>query len=297
MIRNNKLAKSELLKIANDTNNFLKNFINKQNKTFLLKAMRYGIFSGGKKIRSKILVDVGKIFKVDYKTLIIVSAAVECIHSYSLIHDDLPCMDNDDIRRGKFSTHKKFGEATAVLAGNSLLMLAFEIIGSSELQIKDKAKSLLIYHLSKCSGHTGIAGGQYLDLSFEHKKISHSKIVDMQIKKTGKLFSFCCIAPAIIKEKKISVIKDLVSIGSNIGLLFQVVDDLLDYKGSSKDVGKKTKKDVKSGKATLINLIGHDKSIKFAYNLKNKIISKLKKYGKKSKNLIQSLEIIISRSS
>ena len=280
MIHNNKLAKSEILKIANDTNNFLKNFINKQNKTFLLKVMRYGIFSGGKKIRSKILVDVGKIFKVDYKTLIIVSAAVECIHSYSLIHDDLPCMDNDDIRRGKFSTHKKFGEATAVLAGNSLLMLAF-----------------LIYYLSKCSGHSGIAGGQYLDLSFEHKKISHSKIVDMQIKKTGKLFSFCCIAPAIIKEKKISVIKDLVSIGSNIGLLFQVADDLLDYKGSSKDVGKKTKKDVKSGKATLINLIGHDKSIKFVYNLKNKIISKLKKYGKKSKNLVQSLEIIISRSS
>jgi geranylgeranyl pyrophosphate synthase len=206
-------------------------------------------------------------------------------------------MDNDDIRRGKFSTHKKFDEATAVLAGNSLLMLAFEIIGSSELQIKDKAKSLLIYHLSKCSGHTGVAGGQYLDLRFEHKKISHSKIVDMQIKKTGKLFSFCCIAPAIIKEKKISVIKDLVSVGSNIGLLFQVADDLLDYKGSSKDVGKKTKKDVKSGKATLINLIGHDKSIKFAYNLKNKIISKLKKYGRKSKNLIQSLEIIISRSS
>jgi farnesyl diphosphate synthase len=118
----------------------------------------------------------------------------------------------------------------------------------------------------------------------------------MQIKKTGKLFSFCCIAPAIIKEKKISVIKDLISIGSNIGLLFQVADDLLDYKGNSKDVGKKTKKDVKSGKATLINLIGYDKSIKFAYNLKNKIISKLKKYGKKSKNLIQSLEIIISRS-
>ena len=297
MIHNNKLAKSELLKIANDTNNFLKNFINKQNKTFLLKAMRYSIFSGGKKVRSKILLDVGKIFKVDYKTLIIVGAAVECIHSYSLIHDDLPCMDNDDIRRGKFSTHKKFDEATAVLAGNSLLMLAFEIIGSSELQIKNKAKSLLIYYLSKSSGHTGIAGGQYLDLRFEHKKISHSKIVDMQIKKTGELFSFCCIAPAIIKEKKISVIKDLVSIGSNIGLLFQVVDDLLDYKDSSKSVGKKTKKDVKSGKATLINLIGHEKSIKFAYNLKNKIISKLKKYGKKSKNLIQSLEIIINRSS
>ena len=98
--------------------------------------MKYSLFSGGKKIRSKILVDTGKIFEVNYKILIALSAAVECIHSYSLIHDDLPCMDNDDIRRGKFSTHKKFGEATAVLAGNSLLMLAFEIISNSKLKIK-----------------------------------------------------------------------------------------------------------------------------------------------------------------
>ena len=222
---------------------------------------------------------------------------MECIHSYSLIHDDLPCMDNDDMRRGKFSTHKKFGEATAVLAGNSLLTLAFEIIGDNKLKIKDKVKSPLIYHLSKCSGHSGIAGGQYLDLNFEHKKVSHSKIIDMQIKKTGKLFSFCCIAPAIIKEKNISVINDLSSIGSKIGLLFQISDDSLDYKGNSKVVGKKTRKDIKRGKATLINLMGHDKSIKFTYNLKNKIISKLKKYVKKSKNLIQSLEIITGRSS
>ena len=121
MIYNNIPGKSELLKIANDTNSFLKNFINKQDKTFLLNAMKYGLFSGGKKIRSKILIDVGKIFEVDYKTLIIISAAVECIHSYSLIHDDLPCMDNDDMRRGKFSTHKKFGEATAVLAGQFII--------------------------------------------------------------------------------------------------------------------------------------------------------------------------------
>ena len=295
MIYSNAINKFGLLKIARDTNNFLKNFIYKQNKSFLLNAMKYGLFSGGKKIRSKILVDVGKIFKVDYKTLIAISAAIECIHSYSLIHDDLPCMDNDDIRRGKFSTHKKFDEATAVLAGNSLLMLGFEIISNSKLKIKNKVKTSLIYQLSKCSGHTGIAGGHYLDLNFQHKKISQLSIINMQIKKTGKLFSFCCIAPAIIKEKNISVINDLSSIGSEIGLLFQISDDLLDYKGSSKIAGKKTKKDIKSGKATLISLMGHDKSIEFAYNLKNKIISKAKKYDKKPNNLIQSLEIITDR--
>ena len=291
------LIKSKLIKVARDTDKYLQNFIRRQNKTFLLQPMKYGLFSKGKRIRSKILVDVGKIFNVDYKTLIALCSAVECIHSYSLIHDDLPCMDNDDIRRGKLSTHKKFGEATAVLAGNSLLTLAFEIITQDKLKIKNKNKNKLISYLSKYSGHTGIAGGQYLDLSFEHKKISNSQIIDMQIKKTGKLFSFCCIAPAIIKEKKKYVINDFTAIGFNIGLLFQVVDDLLDYKGNSKIVGKKTKKDLKSGKATLINFMGYYNSIEFAHNLKNKIISQLNKYGINSKNLIESVEFIIRRTS
>ena len=151
--------KLEISKIAKDTNSYLKNFIKSQKHSYLLKPMKYGLFSGGKKIRSKILVDVGKIFNINYKTLIAISAAVECIHSYSLIHDDLPCMDNDDLRRGKLSTHKKFGEATAVLAGNSLLTLAFEIIADRKLKIKDRIKSTLIYELSRCSGHTGVAGG------------------------------------------------------------------------------------------------------------------------------------------
>ena len=125
--------KKELNKIAKDTNQFLISYLKKQTKTELIATMKYGLLPGGKKIRSKILVDVGKIFSVNYKTLIQVGAAVECIHAYSLIHDDLPCMDNDDIRRGKFSTHKKYGEATAVLAGNSLLTLAFEILSDKNL--------------------------------------------------------------------------------------------------------------------------------------------------------------------
>ena len=122
--------KTRLNKIANDTNIFLKKFLKKQNNSKLLPAMKYGLFPGGKKIRSKILIDIGSIFTIDYKTLIAIGAAVECIHAYSLIHDDLPCMDNDKIRRGKPSTHIKFGESTAVLAGNSLLTMAFEILSS-----------------------------------------------------------------------------------------------------------------------------------------------------------------------
>ena len=191
----------ELNKIAGDTNSFLRNFIKKQKKSELIIPIQYGLFSGGKKIRSKILVDVGSIFKIDYKSLIFIGSAVECIHAYSLIHDDLPCMDNDSIRRGKPSTHIKFGESTAVLAGNSLLTMAFEILSHKDLKIPDKTKINLINKISESSGHMGIAGGQFLDLSFEHKKISKNRIIDMEIKKTGKLFSFCCTAPLIIKKK------------------------------------------------------------------------------------------------
>ena len=132
--------KNEVNKIAKDTNYFLKKFINNQNSSHLINAMKYGLFPGGKKIRSKILIDFGLLLAIDYKTLIAIGAAVECIHAYSLIHDDLPCMDNDKIRRGKPSAHIKFGESTAVLAGNSLLTMAFEILSSPNLKISERIK-------------------------------------------------------------------------------------------------------------------------------------------------------------
>lgn len=150
--------------------------------------MKYGLFSGGKKIRSKILVDIGSIFNTDYKSLIIIGAAVECIHAYSLIHDDLPCMDDDLIRRGKPSTHIKFGESTAVLAGNSLLTMAFEILSHKNFNINQKIKINLINRISESSGHLGIAGGQYLDLSYERKKVSKKKDYRNGNKKNWKTF-------------------------------------------------------------------------------------------------------------
>ena len=286
---------SKLTKIANDTNLFLKKFIKKQKKTELISAMKYGLFPGGKKIRSKILLDIGSLFKIDYKTLIAVGAAVECIHAYSLIHDDLPCMDNDTLRRGKPSTHIKFGESTAVLAGNSLLTMAFEILTSPNLKINEKIKIHLINILSKCSGHLGIAGGQYLDLSFEKKKISKNKIIEMEIKKTGKLFSFCCMAPAIIKKKSLREINFFEKIGANIGLLFQIADDLIDHRGKSSIAGKKTGKDKKKGKATLISLLGYKNAIKYSNKIKSKIIQDLNKYGSRSKNIDETLDYILTR--
>ena len=264
-------------------------------KTRLLYPMKYSLLPGGKKIRSKILIDIGALIPVDYKTLIIVGAAVECIHAYSLIHDDLPCMDNDKMRRGKPSAHIKFGESTAVLAGNSLLTMAFEILSSPTLKVNEKVKINLINKLSECSGHFGIAGGQYLDLNYEKKKVSKNKILEMEIKKTGKLFSFCCIAPAIIKKKDKKEIKFFEDIGCKIGLLFQIADDLIDFKGDPKKVGKKTGKDKKKGKATLIGLLGYRNAIKYCDNIILDINKNLKKYGSKSKNLKETLGYILNR--
>ena len=285
----------DLNSIAKDTNKFLNSYIRKQSKTELIKSMKYGLLPGGKKIRSKILVDVGKIFNLNYRTLIKVGAAVECIHAYSLIHDDLPCMDNDSIRRGKLSTHKKFGESTAVLAGNSLLTLAFEILSDRNLMLKEKTKVELINLISKCSGHTGIAGGQYLDLNYERKKIKKNKIIDMQMKKTGKLFAFCCIVPPMISNKNTNTLKVFEKIGYEIGLLFQITDDLIDYKGITKKAGKKTKKDQKKGKATLISLLGYKNTIKYTNKIKNNILKKLSFYGKKSESLKKTILFIFER--
>ena len=286
---------SKLNKIAKDTDFFLKGFIKKQKKSELIVPMKYGLFSGGKKVRSKILIDAGSIFKIDYKTLIMIGSAIECIHAYSLIHDDLPCMDNDTIRRGKQSTHIKFGESTAVLAGNSLLTMAFEILTHKDLKTSQAVKVDLVNKLSESAGHLGIAGGQYLDLSYEHIKVSKKRVLEMEIKKTGKLFSFCCAVPLILKKRNKSEIKKFENLGSDIGLLFQVADDLIDHKGSLLTAGKKTGKDKKKGKATLISLLGHKNTIKYANKLIFKINNKLKKYGSKSKDLSTTLNYILNR--
>ena len=286
---------NKLNKIARDTNIFLKNFLNKQNNSKLIPAMKYGLFPGGKKIRSKILIDIGSLLSIDYKTLITIGSAVECIHAYTLIHDDLPCMDDDKIRRGKPSTHVKFGESTAILAGNSLQTMACEILASTNLKISEKIKVNLIRKLSQCSGHLGVAGGQYLDLSYEKKKISKKKIIEMEIKKTGKLFSFCCAAPAIIKNKNNQEVKFFEKIGANIGLLFQIADDLIDFRGDSKIAGKKTGKDQQKGKATLISLLGYMNAVKYCDKIIFDTNKSLKKYGSNSKNIRETLNYILNR--
>ena len=206
-------------------------FLKKQKTSFLVKPMKYGVISGGKKIRSTIILDAGKLFNINEKKLINICAAVECIHSYSLIHDDLPCMDNDPIRRGKPSTHIKYGEASAVLAGEFFAYFSLRNYYRKKYLLNSKKKNELVRYLAICSGHTGIAEGQELDLKFEKKRKKINQIIDMQKKKTGKLFNFCLYAVATIANKNEKEKKLLSSLGEDIGLLFQLSDDFLDKRG------------------------------------------------------------------
>jgi len=287
---------SNLNNVANDVNSYLKKFFSKQKKnSYLLGPMKYGVFSGGKRFRSSIVVNIGKIYGIDYKKLIIIASAIECMHAYSLIHDDLPSMDNDELRRGKLTLHKKFNEFTAILAGNSLLILAYEILLGNDLKISDQKKNQLIKHLSTCSGHQGLAGGQYFDLTFENKNISKKDIINMQNKKTGELFGFCCESIGIVRGLNSLKRKKLKELGISIGLLFQIVDDLIDYNGDSSVAGKSTGKDEKKGKATLVRLLGYNEAINIANNLKKKIGKKIKSYGKNADNLMESIQFIIDR--
>ena len=284
----------KLKKISKRVNFYLNSYLSNFNSSELIKPMKYGLFPGGKKIRSKIIFDIGRIFNVKNKHLLILAASVEAIHAYSLIHDDLPCMDDDKLRRGKASTHIKFGESTAILAGNSLLTTAFEILSDKNFKVHDKIKSRLINLLSRCSGQTGIAGGQYLDLNYEKKKVTIQKILNMELKKTGKLFEFCCVAPLIIKKNK-NKLYTFAKIGKDIGLLFQIVDDLIDFKGKTKFAGKKTQKDIKKGKATIISLLGYENTVKYADKLKENIFIKLKFYNKNANDLRETISFIMDR--
>jgi geranylgeranyl pyrophosphate synthase len=289
-------TEKKIIKVASHVDIFLKNYLKKRiQNTHLFHALKYGLFSGGKKFRSYLIVTSGKLFNLNYKHLIAVGAAVECMHSYSLIHDDLPSMDDDDFRRGKKSTHKVFGEATAILAGNSLLTLAFEILSSNNININTKSKINLINALASSAGYSGIAGGQFLDLKFEKMRVNKNLIIDMQNKKTGELISFCTESAAILANKN-SHRKSLKKIGLDIGLLFQITDDLLDLYGDKNKTGKPTRRDKQKGKATVIKSLGVNKTIEFCYELLDNITDKLEnKYGSRANSLVDSVNFLLRR--
>ncbi|MDC1148095.1 polyprenyl synthetase family protein [Pelagibacteraceae bacterium] len=253
-------------------------FKNQNSNSKLYEAMKYGLFSGGKMIRSYLVHAACQVFDIKEKDYIPIAAAIECVHSYSLIHDDLPSMDNDDFRRGKESTHKAYGEFTAILAGSSLLTMAFEMISDHNFKIPDEKKTKIIHALSFCSGHLGIAGGQFYDLSLEKEKVSQDLIIDMQNKKTGALMGFCTEVACILanKENERETFKDM---GVKLGLLFQIADDFLDKYGKKETLGKPSQQDEVKGKNTLLSYLGEDKTKELITKIKSEIENGLKQYS------------------
>ena len=289
----------------------LNTLINKQKKDFdlfykkllyshlskdqLSKAMIYGSTNGGKRIRPFLIHIFSKLAKIKKHQSLLLSSAIESIHSYSLIHDDLPSMDNDDFRRGKPSTHKKFNEATAILAGDALHDFAFEIISNQNINFDPKVRILLINKLSKVLGSKGLAGGQSLDILFENRKLTISQILKMYKMKTAALFSFSCFAPYILAKKNKTEIKFAKEFGNLFGIIFQITDDIIDEEEDFKSLGKTPGKDRKQGKSTLLSLMDKKKLSNFCLDEINKFKNKNKKHFIKHQILEKILYLNIER--
>ena len=258
----------------------------------VIEAMRYGLFAGGKRLRPFLVMMTSGLFSVEEENAIRVGAAIECLHTYSLIHDDLPAMDDDDIRRGKPSVHKKFDEATAVLAGDALLTLSFEILADVKTHPDPEIRCELIATLSRAVGALGMVGGQMIDLKSENQSLIESEINRMQQMKTGALIVFSCEAGAIlagVRGERRDVLKHY---GRDIGLAFQIVDDLLDIERSSLDIGKTAGKDIRAGKATIVSLIGAGNAKIKADKLINQAIKGLEIFDDKA-NILRSLAAFV----
>jgi farnesyl diphosphate synthase len=223
----------------------------------LVEAMRYALLAPGKRIRPFFLAESAGLFGVDRRQALRAGAALECVHCYSLVHDDLPAMDDDDLRRGCPTLHKAFDEAAAILAGDALLTFAFEILGAPETHPDASIRAELVSELAKASGTAGMAGGQMLDLEAEKTRIADiANIITLQAMKTGALFRFACLAGAIMGKADLAERQALTDYADKIGLAFQVTDDILDVESSSAALGKATGKDHVAGKATFVDLLG-----------------------------------------
>ena len=226
----------------------------------LFAAMRHAAIGGGKRLRPLLTVAASRLFGIDRDRALRAGAAIEAIHVYSLIHDDLPCMDDDDVRRGKPTVHKAFGEAAAVLAGDSLHALAFEILADPETHEDPFVRSDLVLELAKASGPSGMAGGQMMDLAAEGQSLDLPAITRLQQLKTGALIEYAVEAPCIMARLPVEARTPYRGYARNIGLAFQIADDLIDHAGDARAAGKSTGKDAEAGKATFVSVCGPERA-------------------------------------
>lgn len=261
----------------------------------LLDAMRHGTLGGGKRLRPFLVVHSASLFNVDPARARRVAAALEFIHCYSLIHDDLPAMDDAALRRGKPTVHKQFDEATAILAGDALLTLAFEILSEPETHEDPRVRCELIKYLARAAGAQGMVGGQMLDLIAEKEDFDLGTISRMQRMKTGKLMAFACEAGAILGKASDPHRKALCNYAHDLGLAFQVTDDILDVESDPQDTGKDTGKDEQAGKATFVSTMGKEQAKERAEMLVQQAVRHLRIFEGREKTLKDLAVYVLAR--
>ena len=298
--------KASLIKNSKDIDKFLDINLPKPKGIHkkLLQAMRYSTIGAGKKIRGFLVFETGKmIFKTykkkptsfDIKEMLVAASAVEAIHSYSLIHDDLPAMDNSDLRRGKSSTHKKYDEATAILAGDALQSWAFELVSNPKNICNNKVRADIVFNLSRSIGFAGMAAGQQADINFQTKNFTSDDVYWIQEKKTGSLIECCAKLGCILSGSTEYQSENLLQYSKNLGLAFQIADDLLDIEGDRSMLGKPVKQDFINNIPNFVNLLGVEKARKKAQIFADKAIESIKNFGNNSKNLVLLAKYSVNR--
>lgn len=261
----------------------------------LFEAMNYAVLAGGKRLRPFLVMTSAEIFNVSSNSAMRVAAAVEMTHTYSLIHDDLPAMDNDDLRRGKPTCHIKFDEATAILAGDSLLTLAFGVLGDEKTHSDAEVRCRLITSLAESAGGQGMVGGQMIDLTAESEDLDISAITRLQRMKTGELIAFSCTAGAILGKAPEQAYNALYGYAHDLGLAFQITDDLLDTLGNEEDLGKRAGKDADAGKATFVSILGVKRAREQADILADQAIAHLGMFDDKADLLRDVSRFVVER--
>ena len=261
----------------------------------LIEAMRYATLGGGKRMRGFLAVEVASLFRVAQTSAARVAASVEMLHAYSLVHDDLPCMDDDDLRRGQPSTHKKFDEATAVLAGDALQARAFEILAEPDTHSDPAARCELVLALGLASGARGMCGGQMIDMATEGQDLTAAEIGRLQALKTGRLIQYSAEAGAILGRAPAQVRTQIAWYGRDLGAAFQIADDVLDAVGTTEGIGKTAGKDEAAGKATLVGLMGVEHARAHAEMLAEQAASHLDHLGPEADRLRALAHYVVSR--
>jgi len=263
----------------------------------VVAAMRYACLGGGKRLRPFLLVSSAAMFDVPAATARRAAAAVEMIHCYSLVHDDLPAMDDSDLRRGRPTVHCAFDDATAVLAGDGLLTEAFAVLADARTAAKEAVRLRLIAGLARASGMAGMVGGQMIDLSAERDRLDLAGITRLQALKTGALITFSCVAGAILGEAGPEDSAALVGYAGDLGLAFQIVDDLLDVEGDVASIGKPTGQDSAAGKATFVALLGVEEARRKAGELCERAVRRLDRFGPRAGPLERAARFVCERRS